>query len=277
MSELHQLFNQRRAQFERDVAAMPDHKGAHDICVRYLGDVKRDYLDGVNDPHLRLRLNELMVAAEAGMALMIAISQVDIKMGLPNRLETRSRRRLTWREILPYVPCSLCGLLGVWLYFEGETNAAVTAVIAGVVSLVTLLRLKPPVRSKQVPDVYGEPRVDPIELARRMEGLFTRVDEMLRAKSVGNEQDPLMLTGGLMESVQMLMEARLTNDGAYALKALPQMMAALERQGVEIEMYTDASRTNFDLMPAPMGGETIRPALIKDGRLILRGQATIKG
>ena len=277
MVELNRLFTDRRAQFERDIAAMPDPKGAFDVCARYLGDVRRDYIGDATDPQLRIRLGELMSASESGVQLMVAVSQVDIKMGLRNGIPQQKRRiRLAIRAMLPYVPLAMMALIAVWLYFDGKLEAAIAALIAGAVSMFTLLRLKPPAK-QTVPDVYGETHVDPALLSKYMEQMLRRMDDMLSAQPAMTDDSPLTISSGLMESVQMLMEARITGDGAFALKALPQMMAALSDQGVEIEMYTSENRANFDLLPAEAGGETIRPALIKDGRLLFRGQATIKG
>ena len=38
----------------------------------------------------------------------------------------------------------------------------------------------------------------------------------------------------------------------------------------------EVTEQDFDLLPAPVGGRTIRPALRQGGTLLLRGQATIK-
>ena len=40
--------------------------------------------------------------------------------------------------------------------------------------------------------------------------------------------------------------------------------------------YAPERAQDFDLLPAPVGGRTIRPALRQGGTLLLRGQATIK-
>lgn len=278
MPELKQLFSQRRTQFERDVAAMPDAKAAYDVCVRYLGDVRRDYLDASDDSLTRLRLNELMAAAEGGIAMMVAVSQVDIKLALPNNLQAPPNRRvrMTLSKALHFLPGALCTTLAAWLFLIGQLPAAALALVSAGTSVVSLNRIKPQNKS-ELPDVMGETRVDPVELGRWLDELLRRMDEMMMVKPVDEQDGQLRLNSGFIEAVQMLMEANLTDDGRFALKALPQMMNALESQGIEIEMYSDEGRLNFDLLAAPVGGETIRPALIKDGKLLMRGQATIKG
>ena len=82
------------------------------------------------------------------------------------------------------------------------------------------------------------------------------------------------LTGNVLEPVQMLLEAVQTGDGAYALKAVPALEAALTEQGIEVVKYSHENEEYFDLYPGTEKGITIRPALIKDGRVIAKGQAT---
>ena len=74
--------------------------------------------------------------------------------------------------------------------------------------------------------------------------------------------------------IQMLMEAVYTQDGDYALKAAPQLVSALNGQGVEMVEYSPEHRDWFELFPGTEDGLTIRPALVKDGKLLARGQAT---
>lgn len=74
----------------------------------------------------------------------------------------------------------------------------------------------------------------------------------------------------------MLLEAQLTGDAQYALKGIPSLADALTRQGIEMISYAPERAQDFDLLPAPVGGRTIRPALRQGGTLLLRGQATIK-
>ena len=48
----------------------------------------------------------------------------------------------------------------------------------------------------------------------------------------------------------------------------------LEAQGVKIVEYSDATKGWFDMYPGTEPGLTIRPALVRDGHVLARGQAT---
>ena len=66
------------------------------------------------------------------------------------------------------------------------------------------------------------------------------------------------------------------DSGAFALRTIPQLETALSRDGIVMIPYSEENRHLFDLLPAAEGGETIRPALMRGGNLIARGQATCK-
>ena len=277
MPKLQALFAGRRADFEREITNTPDAKAAHDACVRCLGDLRRDYLDQITDASERLRLNELISAAEGGIAMMVAVSNVDIKLRLGGQKATVRRIRMGFKQLLVYLPCAMCSVLAIWLYLEAQLPAAVMALASGLMSLLSLMRLRPKQAGSTIPDVIGEATVDAQALSRWMDALLGRMDQLLEQDKLEQSAQMPELGHPMLEAIQMLMEAKLTEDGAFALKALPQMMAALESEGIEVELYTKASGANFDMLPAPVGGETIRPALLRDGRLLVRGQATIKG
>ena len=78
----------------------------------------------------------------------------------------------------------------------------------------------------------------------------------------------------LIQPIQMLMEAVYTGDGNYALKAAPQIVAALNDEGVRLVEYSPETREYFDLFPGTEPDLTIRPAVMQGERVLARGQAT---
>ncbi|MDY5348285.1 MAG: hypothetical protein SPG80_01885, partial [Candidatus Ventricola sp.] len=73
-----------------------------------------------------------------------------------------------------------------------------------------------------------------------------------------------------------LLEARATGRADVALRSLDQAETYLRRLGVTPVWFERGDAENarmFDLLPTLSGERTIRPALMKDGRLIRRGVA----
>jgi 3-dehydroquinate dehydratase type I len=118
------------------------------------------------------------------------------------------------------------------------------------------------------------------ELMRMLDRLMESMEDALEMSAqemrmAGQNTLPQgMAEGDLLESVQMLLEAANTQDGAYALKAIPALRSALGTRGIEEVAYSEEKREYFDMYPGTEEGMTIRPALMKDGKLLLRGQAT---
>ena len=69
-----------------------------------------------------------------------------------------------------------------------------------------------------------------------------------------------------------LLEAQYSGDGEFALERLSDIRYYLYRSGIDIVDYTPQHEAWFDRMPAP-GQGTIRPALVREGRLLRRGMA----
>ena len=66
------------------------------------------------------------------------------------------------------------------------------------------------------------------------------------------------------------LKASLAKDGAYALDQISKVPFYLHQKGIEAMEYSEEYRTWFDVIPGEKK-ETIRPALVKDGRLLKKG------
>ena len=73
-----------------------------------------------------------------------------------------------------------------------------------------------------------------------------------------------------------LMEAKQTDRGDVALSSLAQAEQYLLALGIECAYYSRENAAMFDLLPTLAQERTIRPALLKDGKLIRRGVAACK-
>lgn len=91
------------------------------------------------------------------------------------------------------------------------------------------------------------------------------------AARLSGEADEAML-----DLLVSLLEARATGRADVALRSLDQAETYLRRLGVTPVWFERGDAENarmFDLLPTLSGERTIRPALMKDGRLIRRGVA----
>ena len=264
-------YEEKRTEIEKALARCEDAKAAYDCLALWLerlrGEVRLEL-----EPRERARADELFRVATRAAACMQAVTAGDV------RVKTRPGGTATRREKLlakvPYAAMGLSLLLCVWLILQGQTIPAVLCVaLAGASWLATL---KGGERAFE-PEYQLTTRPDAAELMRQLDRLMEELERALKPEeeSAGAAaSEPLRLTEGLLGSVQMLMEAAYTRDGDYALKAMPQIREALYAQGVEALDFTTERSAYFELFPSERGGQTIRPAFLRDGKLILRGQAT---
>lgn len=127
----------------------------------------------------------------------------------------------------------------------------------------------------------GVPTVDADALLRALGELCRAADVCVSdlallerdgaAARLSGEADEAML-----DLLVSLLEARATGRADVALRSLDQAETYLRRLGVTpvwFERGDAESARMFDLLPTLSGERTIRPALMKDGRLIRRGVA----
>lgn len=173
------------------------------------------------------------------------------------------------------------------LYFGGSDQvleksfsmpAAAIAFIAGLVclffsGLFFRKKTKAVYSEKQL---KAEPHISAEKIYRVMHGVLLVADrniaDALSAKRMDEEQkmqDPSESKADLAFYSDLL-EASLARDGEYALDQVSKVPFYLHQKGIEAVEYSDDVRSWFDVIPGERH-ETIRPALVKDGRLLKKG------
>ena len=88
-------------------------------------------------------------------------------------------------------------------------------------------------------------------------------EQMAKGKDPAHDNTDLSLYSDLLE-------ASLAKDGAYALDQISKVPFYLHQKGIEAMEYSEEYRSWFDVIPGERR-ETIRPALVKDGKLLKKG------
>ena len=71
-----------------------------------------------------------------------------------------------------------------------------------------------------------------------------------------------------------LLEALYAGNGDYALRQLKKLLPWLRQQGIEAVDYSPESADLFEVLPTKRASATQRPALVREGTLLLAGRAT---
>ncbi|MBO4884568.1 MAG: hypothetical protein J5602_04585 [Clostridia bacterium] len=266
---IREKYEPRREALERELTACEDVKAAADCLGRTLERLRIDARAEADTPALRRETDRLFEAAKQAALLMMSVTEADISV-TPKPLTKKEKLA----QALPWVSAGAGLLLAAWMVLIGQSAAAVVALAsAGAGVGQAWLR-----RGDDTSGLRARTRVNVYELMRMTDRLTQAMDDSL-AQAV-QEQAALPgagrteLTGDVLTPVQMLMEAVYTQDGEYALKAAPQLVSALNEQGIELVEYAPERREWFEMFPGTEDGLTIRPALVKEGKLLARGQAT---
>ena len=101
-------------------------------------------------------------------------------------------------------------------------------------------------------------------------------DPRLTAPAVLRPEDTETVEGATVDLLVSLLEARATGRDDVAMRSLDQVEQALRAQGVEAVAYSAERAELFDLLPTLGEERTVRPALVRDGRLLRRGVAACR-
>lgn len=179
----------------------------------------------------------------------------------------RARANALWAPLL------LSGVLIVYLFLSGVFWPALLTAVCTILWLVLLLRAR---EGSEQPE--AEPTLSAPALLQTLDAMMLETDRWLtQLTQQGQLQAAARLPAldeQVLEAVQMLAEAQGAGDGAYALKALPGLFAALLRKQVVLSDYRPERAEDFDLFPTVAAPRTIRPAVYLGEALVLRGQAT---
>ena len=262
-----------REDLEKSLAACSDVKDAADLLGRTLERLRMRVRTETETPALSREADRLFDAAKQASLLLLSATEADISV---RPAHTQLSRREWIKKALPWISAGISLLLTAWMELLGQHAGAVIALL-GAACGVALAYLR--TEGTDASELTARTRVSAHECVRMFDRLVQALDDDLsqagQQESAGPADQPA-LTGDWYAPIQMLMEALYTGDGAYALKAVPQIRQILKDQGIELLTFTEENRSCFDMFPGTEPGLTIRPAVMRGERLLARGQATEK-
>lgn len=274
MTDIMEIFVGERCRMERELELTKDLKAAVDCVCASLERMRLEYCGRIKDRRRWNEADRLFDIARQSVKCMLSVSGAGVKIMKDEQATQTVSEKLI--AMMPMAAMVVGAMLSVWLILE---EMSVAAVLAAMLTAIAWLETQVIYRRRLAVTAFS--KVDKHELLRLVDRLMESMDDALEmsAQQAASERklesgERPMLTGDVLGSVQMLMEAVQTGDGEYALKAVPALTAALMEQGIEAVNYSQENEEYFDLYPGTEKGITIRPALLKDGKVIARGQAT---
>ena len=189
------------------------------------------------------------------------------KLGTPDKL----------RGLMRPAGAFLLGALAVYELIDGKTLFALLQLLGANLLFFSGMHKA---ESAQM-TARGIPCVQAESMLRALQELCQAVDIcvsdlMLLEKDAGMAQLSGTADDAMLDLLGALMEAKASGRGDLALRSLNQAQQYLHMLGVEIISYSDAHAQLFDILPTMGDSRTIRPAMLKDGRLLRRGAAALQ-
>ena len=276
MTEMMEIYSRERVRMERELGLTKDLKAAVDCVCASLEWMRLEYCSQIKDKKRWNEADRLFEVSRQSVKCMLSVSGAGVKILKDEQAVQTPADRLI--ALMPMSAMVVGAVLTVWLMLE---ELSMAAILSAILTAIAWLETQVVYRRRVALAAFS--KVDQHELLRMLDRLMESMDYALEMSAQQQEEQPKIqgasleqpaLTGNVLEPVQMLLEAVQTGDGAYALKAVPALEAALTEQGIEVVKYSEENEEYFDLYPGTEKGITIRPALIKDGRVIAKGQAT---
>ncbi len=217
-------------------------------------------------PYISVVINSLIKATS------IIISVDDVKL---LKKENINKKTSASALLTKYLATIISVAFAIYFFIDGKLTPMISAVLLGFVSLIIQTIKNESKKNDSYQYIF---LANTNKIINTLGEYFSNADNelaMFLAKK-SNENNSISWDSNELYSIQMLYEAIVQKDGDYSLKAANQLINSLQNRNINFETYSDKNKAYFDLFPGIEDSYTIRPALLYEGKLILKGQATVK-
>ena len=172
---------------------------------------------------------------------------------------------------------ALCGL-AVYEYMTGHTGAAFIQAMGALLFVAGSMRMsgRQEERAKARGVAFLDADVVIAQLTALCEAADICLEDLVLVEKAGSHA---RLSGSaddaMLDLLVALMEAKTSGRDEMAMRSLSLAEEYLHMLGVEIVSYSAEQAAMFDTLPTLSGARSVRPALVKDGRVIRRGVAAV--
>ncbi|MDO5376714.1 MAG: hypothetical protein Q4G52_00130 [Clostridia bacterium] len=270
-------FEQKKGELREKLASAQDAQAAQLAAVMTLEQIAALLSQDEDDPLARQRQQAVMALAKRAPAFLRPARAEGQLTILPKEAESPLRKA---RLGATAVGAALLALLAVVEVIDGRWGFALLQAAGGALMYLGC-RSAAFAAPAQEAQALGILRVDEEELVRAVGELCQAADVCVGDLAlIEREGTAARLSGtadeAMLDLLVSLMEAKATGREDVALRSLDQAETYLRMLGVEPVFYDRANPEHaglFDLLPTLSGERTIRPALLRDGRVIRRGVA----
>lgn len=269
-------FSHREAELLEQLAGEQEIDQAIAACSMALEQTACELAQDEQDEHARQRQQAVMaLARRAPQLLHAAAARGELVVSGEQAAPAQSRQEKLRRGARA-AGAFLLAALAVYELLGGHAMFAVLQLAGG-----ALLLAAGKGEQTAVPcQARGTPYVDAEAAVRMLRGLCQAADVCVSDLALLDKDAGMAhLTGtaddAMLDLLTALMEAKASGRSELAMRSLSQAEQYLHALGIELIAYDAAHAQLFDVLPTMGEARTIRPAMMKDGKVLRRGVAAL--
>lgn len=269
-------FSHREAELLEQLAGAQEIDQAIAACSMALEQTACELAQDEQDEHARQRQQAVMaLARRAPQLLHAAAARGELVVSGEQAAPAQSRQEKLRRGARA-AGAFLLAALAVYELIGGHAMFAVLQLAGG-----ALLLAAGKGEQAAVPcQARGIPCVDAEAAVRMLRGLCQAADVCVSDLALLDKDAGMAhLTGtaddAMLDLLTALMEAKASGRSELAMRSLSQAEQYLHGLGIELIAYDAAHAQLFDVLPTMGEARTIRPAMMKDGKVLRRGVAAL--
>ena len=269
-------FSHREAELLEQLAGAQEIDQAIAACSMALEQTACELAQDEQDEHARQRQQAVMaLARRAPQLLHAAAARGELVVSGEQAAPAQSRQEKLRRGARA-AGAFLLAALAVYELLGGHAMFAVLQLAGG-----ALLLAAGKGEQAAVPcQARGIPCVDAEAAVRMLRGLCQAADVCVSDLALLDKDAGMArLTGtaddAMLDLLTALMEAKASGRSELAMRSLSQAEQYLHALGIELIAYDAAHAQLFDVLPTMGEARTIRPAMMKDGKVLRRGVAAL--
>ena len=266
-------FEHRKDELRAQLEQAKDVKAASAACAMALEQTACELAQDEQDENARQRQQAVMALARRMPAMMEGVkAKGELVLEENNAPEDRVGRALQLGGVL------LLTGLAVYEYACGRKAAALLQAIGALLFAAGAMRSVKGGGQSAKARAYAvvDAQAVLLQMTQLMEGIDLCVSDLALLEADGART---RLSGtaddAMLDLLVALMEAKASGRDAVAMRSLNLAEEYLRMLGIDVVAYDPAHANMFDALPTMGESRTVRPALMKDGRLIRRGVAAV--
>ena len=266
-----EAFESRKDDLRRRLTAVSDQSQSVSIVQTELSGIAETIARDENDPIRRQRAQAVLALLRYAPRLMAAASaRGELVLGGDGPQDKEERHGFL--RYARYAELVLFGAVTVYELLSGRIILSLLLVVG-----LLLLFATPDRNNETKLNARGIVFIAPDALLTELSALCHAADICLADIEALDAETQLRFAHTVDEAtmslIEVLLEARSSGREDLALRSLDDVVLYLKSQGIELAEYSEGNEYCFDMLPTRSGTRTIRPALLREGRVLRRGVA----